>query len=616
MFQEVKALMKAGKWFAAFRLLRNGIRPEAPIDVQIRAARLCGLLPADAIELRPLKIALLANTTVDHFADVLRYWLATEGFAADIQITPFGTIVQTVLDSRSSLYSFQPDIVWLFTTYRDLKLGVQPGAEAEAVREAVASAVYRTQSLWKSILDRLKCIVLQNNCDVPAYDPFGNLGGASFWGERSAMRLYNAELTVTALPGVTIFDFDHLSGIYGKDRWVDDRYWFHSKHAFALDASGLVAFQASRLIAAAKGLAKKCLVLDLDNTLWGGVIGDDGIDGITLGQKAAGEAFSAFQEYARALNERGVILAVCSKNDEANAKAPFEQHPDMRLKLDNIAVFRANWNNKVDNIRDIAATLNIGLDSLVFVDDNPAERAIVRQFLPMVAVPEIPVDPSGYVKAVASLAYFEAASFAPEDRERARYYFENAKRTELQMSFSDTASYLNSLEMTATVGPCDTFHLPRMAQLINKSNQFHLTGVRYGEPDLLAMANDPDYTIRYFELADRFGDNGLISVVVLRQSLEDLQVEAWVMSCRVLGRSMEEFVCGEMLKIAKERNCSAIVGQYKQSPKNGLVEGLYRRLGFSKILEEPGVATWRLEVSSDYSPPVTYILAGNRTVVP
>jgi len=587
-FDEIKAKLKAGDARNAFELLRRTLRPDDPFVTQARAARLYRSMARDGAELRPLKIALLAGSTVDHLADVLRLWLATVGFDAEIYVAPFDMVVQTVLDEASDLYAFKPDVVWLCTTHRDVPLEIAAGSDIAAVRAKVERAVQDKQRLWQVLLQRCNCLVVQNNADCPADDPFGNIAGAAPWGGRSALRLYNFELGAAALPGVAVFDLDHLASLYGKAQWFDSRYWFHSKHAFAPDATGLVAASLAQLVAAAKGLAKKCLVLDLDNTLWGGVIGDDGLEGIALGQKADGEAYVAFQAYARALKERGIVLAVCSKNDEAIAKEAFEHHPDMRLRLSDIAVFRANWNSKVENVRDIAATLSIGIDSLVFADDNPAERDIVRQFLPAVAVPELPDDPADYVRVLA------------------RYYAENAQRAELQLSFQDTADYLASLQMVAEIGAVDALNLPRLAQLINKSNQFHLTGTRYSEAELAAFATRPGYVIRNFRLRDRFGDNGLIAVVVLRVLDRDLVIDTWVMSCRVLARSMEEFICNEMLRVARERHCTSLVGLYKPTAKNKLVAGLYPRLGFEKVADTDGVSRWRRAVGPASSDLTTY----------
>jgi FkbH-like protein len=604
---EFKTVLKAGQAKRAFELLRHGIRPEDPFVDQARVARLFRSVPAGELNLRPLRVGLLASTTVDHLADVLGFWLAVAGFAAEIYLAPFDTIVHTVLRPESQLYAFKPDVVWLFTSYRDIHLGIAPGDSAAGIRAKVADAVERQAGLWRALLGRLNCTVLQNNADCPANDPFGNLSGTAVWGSRNVFRLYNYELGASALPGVVVYDLDHAASLYGKRQWFEGRYWFHSRHAFAPDATGPVAASAARLIAAARGMARKCLVLDLDNTLWGGVIGDDGLDGIKLGVKADGEAFSAFQGWVRDLKERGIVLAVCSKNEEIHAREPFERHPDMKLRLEDIAVFRANWKNKVDNLRDIALTLNIGIDSLVFVDDNPAEREAVRRFLPEVEVPELPEDPAAYVDAMAHQGYFETISFSDEDRERANYYRDNAKRAELQLDFKDVASWLRGLEMVADVGCISSFHLPRMAQLINKSNQFHLTGTRYSEADLSRLAALPDYTVRYFRLRDRFGDNGMVAVVVLRQIGDELHFDTWVMSCRVLGRSLEEFICNEVIRIARERGCRAVTGCYRPSARNQLVAGLYERLGFNRLPADEGVTMWQLSSGTETGDLTTYI---------
>jgi len=606
-FRDIKSALNAGEGHHAFGLLRRAIRAEDDFVLQARAAKLFRSIPKAALKLAPLKIAVLSSSTVDHLADALRYWLAIAGFDADFYVAPFDMIIQTVLDEQSELYHFKPDIVWLFTSFRDVRLEVALGTGVEEVRTAAAQAVRQWAGLWHKLMDRLGCVVLQNNADIPAYDQFGNIAGATPWGSRSILRLYNFELAQQAPAGVIIYDLDHAASLYGKRKWFAARHWFHSKHAFDLDAIGLVASSAARLVAAAKGFSKKCLVLDLDNTLWGGVIGDDGLEGIALGMKADGEAYAAFQEHVHELKSRGVILAVCSKNDEVNAKEPFEHHPDMRLRLSDIAVFRANWNNKVDNIREIAAILNIGIDSLVFVDDNPAERDIIRQFLPMVEVPELPEDPAGYIEALASQGYFESISFSEEDRERASYYQGNAQRAELEMSFKDKADFLTSLRMSGEVGSLNKYNLPRMAQLINKSNQFHLTGTRYSEAELQNLVEQPGYAIRSFGLKDRFGDNGLISVLVLRTADGELHVDTWVMSCRVLGRSMEEFIGNEILRVAREHHCHCLIGSYRRSTKNGLVAGLYEHLGFERISDDNGFSVWRRDIGAETNQWLTYV---------
>ncbi len=589
---QAKAAALRGDHPAAFAALRNSVTPDHDFVDQARVAKTLGAIDLAALGMRPVRIALVAASTLDHFAGVLRFWLADAGMAAEIFIAPFDNTVQTVLHPASALYQCKPDVVWLFATHRDIGIDVPPHAAPDTIDQAVTEAIAARQALWQVLRDRAGCLVIDNTADIPADDPFGNLAGAAAWGRRSLLRRYNTELAAAAPPGVAVFDLDHLAGLWGKRRWEDPRYWFHSRHAFALDASGTVAHAAARLIAGARGLARKCLVLDLDNTLWGGVIGDDGLAGIRLGAGADGEAFVAFQRYVKALQDRGIILAACSKNDPETAASVFRDHPDSVLRLEDFAVFTANWTNKADNIRDIATTLNIGLDAIVFVDDNPAERDIVRRNLPDVAVVDLPDDPAGYVTALARHGWFETIAFSNEDVERGRYYAENARRSAVRGQFVDMDAYLQSLDMTAAVGSADPFNLPRMAQLIGKSNQFHLTGTRYTDAELAALAARPDWFVRHFRLSDRFGDNGLIACLVLHRDGRTLDIDTWVMSCRVLGRTMEEFIANEIRAVALMQGCSRLTGRYVRSAKNGLVAGLYPRLGFAPSHESATTTVW------------------------
>lgn len=588
-----RARVTEGKHAEAFALLRSSLKPESDFVTQARAASIFASIPRGALGLRPLRVAVLASSTVDHLVDVLRLWLAFSGIEAEVHVAAYDTVEQTILDAESSLYAFKPQLVWIFSTQRDVELAVEPGARGAELEGRIDEELSRRSSLWRIVEQRLHCPVLQNNADVPADDPFGHMAGAVAWGRRSMLRRYNAALAAAAPSGVVVFDLDHVAASFGTSRWVDARLWFHSKHAFSLDATGLVASQGARVVASLLGLAKKCLILDLDDTLWGGVIGDDGVAGITLGDGAGGEAFVAFQRYVKALKRRGIVLAVCSKNEMEAARSPFGAHPDMVLGLDDIAVFRADWNDKASNIRDIAATLGLGLDAMVFVDDNPAERELVRQSLPMVEVIEMPDDPALYVETLARAGCFEATMFSAEDGERAIQYANNAKREETRREFTDMAGYLASLEMRASARAADDLSLPRIAQLINKSNQFHLTGARVFEPELRALAARGDHRVIGFRLWDRFGDNGLISAVVMRREGDTAHVDIWVMSCRVLGRRMEEFVANEILRVAREWNCASVLGRYVASPKNALVSGLYARLGFERDTE----SLWKLPVA-------------------
>jgi FkbH-like protein len=360
-------------------------------------------------------------------------------------------------------------------------------------------------------------------------------------------------------------------------------------------------------------LSKKCLVLDLDNTLWGGVIGDDGPEGIILGEgTGTGEAHLALQRYAKQLRERGVILAICSKNDPAVAEAVFRDHPEMLLKRSDIAAFVANWEDKAANLRRIAEQLNIGLESLVFVDDNPAERARIRQSLPMVAVPELPADPAHYVRCLADAGYFESVAFTTEDSRRGEQYAANASREALRESSQGMDDFLRGLEMSVTFGPFRTVDLARVAQLIGKTNQFNLTTRRHSLEDVSRFASSDRSLTLQFRLVDRFGDNGLVSVMILHpdpRSPDLLEIDTWVMSCRVFGRQLEQETMNIAVESARRMGARALRAEYIPTAKNGVVSQLYPALGFTRELEAApnhGATRWLLQLS-EYVPHATHI---------
>jgi FkbH-like protein len=393
----------------------------------------------------------------------------------------------------------------------------------------------------------------------------------------------------------------------GLNAWNDARDWHKAKLPAAMDATPLYAEHVCRVLGAARGKSRKCLVLDLDNTLWGGVIGDDGVNGIKLGQgSSAGEAFLEIQRYALALRQRGIVLAVCSKNDESNARLPFREHPEMLLKEEHIAVFVANWDDKANNIREIAATLNIGIDSLVFLDDNPVERGLVRDILPEVAVPEVTDDPADYPGILARAGYFEAVALSSEDLKRADYYQANAERVSLK-KIGNLGDYLISLEMVATLTPFDGVGRVRIAQLINKSNQFNLTTRRYSESDVARFEDDPNKFCLQVRLADKFGDNGMISVVIFDRGEQEWRCDTWLMSCRVLGRRVEELVLRHIAEAARTAGATRLIGVYLPTKKNSLVTEHFAKLGFSKVIDSPeGGTEWALDLA-DYVVPELHI---------
>jgi len=600
--QVIKQNIGAGKYEQAFRHLCMVSQADDHLILQARYVSLFKRI-ADHVPLKKIRIALLASSTVAHLSDVLKFYLAKEGFAADIYEAPYATIHQTALDAQHPLYAFHSDVVIVFTGYRDVTCDLPAGSSPQQADQAIDAAVKETASLWQ-VLRRGGCQghIIQNNADLPYSRVLGNYEATAPWGQTNVLRRFNSELVKAADGGVTIFDLDFLASIYGRARWHEGRFWYHSKHPFALDATGLVAGEMAKTIGALKGGAKKCLVLDLDNTLWGGIIGEDGLGGIALGHGADGEAFVDFQRYILKLKERGILLAVCSKNDESNAKEPFLKHPDMVLKLEDFVVFKANWKNKASNIQQIAAELNIGLDSIIFVDDDPLERDFVKSCLPLVSIPLMPSDPADFIRTMASHSYFETVCFSPEDPQRSAQYQVNRARNECQNQFADITDYLRHLEMKMTVETFDEFHLPRIVQLINKSNQFHLTTTRYTPSQITSIQADPHKVGLYFKLKDRFGDYGLIAAVILERHPDlSMSIDTWVMSCRVLARTVEEFIFHEILETARQQGCRKILGKYVPTSKNHMVAGLYQGLNFKMVKEENGITYWQQDLNASES---------------
>ncbi len=402
-------------------------------------------------------------------------------------------------------------------------------------------------------------------------------------------------------------DIQYLSAQVGLDEWFDANLWFTAKYAMSMEGVVEVAFSINKIISALLGQSKKCLVLDLDNTCWGGVIGDDGLDGIAIGTETAyAEAFTAFQKYAKDLYDRGVTLAVCSKNDFDNAKEGFS-HPDTVLKFDNFTVFKANWEPKSINIEEIATEINIGIDSLVFIDDNPVEREIVSKQQPLVSVPDVGDDVSAFSQFVDKNGYFESVTLSQEDLKRNKLYAENKKRATQKAAFANYGDYLTSLEMVGEIAPFSSVYLDRITQLTNKTNQFNLTTRRYTSSEIEEVASSDDYIGLYGKLADKFGDNGLIAISIANIKGEEAHLDLWLMSCRVLKRDMEQAMLDTMVAQCKARGVKKIVGYYYQSAKNSMVEKLYESFGFSQVSAEGSDTVWELDVSGEYKNQNQYI---------
>ena len=540
--------------------------------------------PPEGLPARPVRLAVLGSCTMSHLLPAVRVAGLRRGLWIDIHEGDYGQYLQDLADPGSSLHGFAPTALLLAFDAHHLAGSLSAAFDESRTEELLDDTARRLRETWRLARRAVQGPVVQQTI-LPVHPPlFGNnehrLPGSR---ARFIARLNERLRIMAEQEGVDLLAIDDRAARDGLAAWHDPSLWHHAKQEIAPPAAPLYGDLLGRLLAARQGSSRKCLVLDLDNTLWGGVVGDDGLDGLVLGQGSAlGEAYVAVQDHARELARRGIILAVCSKNDERNALEPFDKHPDMILRREDIACFVANWEDKAANLRTIARSLNIGLESLVFLDDNPFERELVRRELPMVAVPEVADDPALYPGTLADAGYFEGVSFTGEDRERAGQYRGNLEREALKEQATDLPAYLRGLNMRLVARPFDDLGKQRIVQLINKSNQFNLTTRRYSDAEVEAVMADPRAFGLQFRLIDRFGDNGVIAIVICRlRAGNEAVIDTWLMSCRVLGRQVEQATLDVIVERARALGVSRLVGEYFPTAKNGMVKDHYAKLGFS-----------------------------------
>jgi FkbH-like protein len=544
--------------------------------------------PPMGLPTKPVRLAVLGSATVQHLLPGLRVGALRRNIWCSIHSGDYGQYRQEILAPQSRLPDFKPTCILLTLDARHLLGAISPGIDIGAASDAVAKGVDDLRVLWRRAKERFGCSIIQQTA-LPIFPTLlGNNEHHLPSAPRRLIEGFNQRVRdAAAEEGVDILALDLRAEEDGLDAWYDPVLWYRAKQEIAVRASPFFGDLVGRLFTARQGRSFKCLALDLDNTLWGGVIGDDGINGIVLGQGSAlGEAYVGFQEYVRQLAGRGIIVAVCSKNDQSIATEVFDSHPEMVLRRSDIASFVANWSDKPTNLRRIAEQLNIGLDSIVFVDDNPFERNIVRRELPMVAVPELPEDPALFSRCLADAGYFEATSLTNEDFERTALYQTNAARESLLASTTDLDAYLRSLEMTLVYRPIDEPGMTRVVQLINKTNQFNLTTTRYTEGDIRSIQADERAIALQFRLVDKLGDNGMIAVVIARPANNqgpDILIDTWLMSCRVLGRGVEQATLNVLVDQARQTGFKRIIGEYRPTPKNHMVKDHFRSLGFELL---------------------------------
>lgn len=560
------------------------------------------MLLADGFCRIDIKIAVLGGSTTQDVVKMLELFLLNEGIRPVFYESEFDQYWQDIMFRNEDLKKFSPDVIYIHTSSRNIKCFPSVKNTEEEIYSMSDEIYNHFEVMWKRIEEDYGCPIIQNNFEPPFFRLFGNSDVYDIHGRLNYINQLNMKFYKYAQENQKFYinDINYMASLYGLQKWADPYYWHLYKYACTLQAIPELAFNLSNIIKSMYGRNKKAVVLDLDNTLWGGIVGDDGVENIEIGQETPkGQIYSEFQEYLKNYHTLGVLLAVNSKNDKANALAGLSR-PGNILHPEDFQVIKTNWEPKDKNLVEIAKELDIGDNSLVFVDDNPAERHMVKSQVPSSAVPEIGM-PEDYIRILDRSGFFEVTSISQDDIERNKMYTANAERKKYKAYFEDYNEYLESLNMTAEIkGFCPDYY-SRIAQLTNKSNQFNLTSIRYSQSEIESFANDSRYITLYGRLKDRFGDNGVVSVMTgyINESKEVLEINLWLMSCRVLKRNMEYAMMDKLVEACKEKCIKKILGYYYPTAKNGMVKELYGELGFIRTaIDEYGNSVWSLDVSS------------------
>ena len=554
----------------------------------------------DAAGYTEKRIAILGGSTTHDIKLIMELFLLNQGIRPSFYESEYNQYYQDAVFPCQELEAFRPDIIYICTSNRNITRYPAMCDDADSIARMIEQEKQRFYTVWDSLRDTYGCPVIQNNFEMPFYRLLGNKDASDIHGKINFLTRLNMEFYDYAErhDDFYICDINYISADYGLREWSDPFYYHMYKYALNVNAIPYLAFNVANIIKSVFGKNKKGFVLDLDNTLWGGVVGDDGVDNIVLGpEEPEGQVYSEFQRYVKEHKQIGVLLNINSKNDYENAISGIK-HPDSEFSPDDFVEIKANWNTKDRNFSDIADELNLLPESLVFVDDNPAERHIVSEQLPGVCAPEIGAV-QNYIQVIDRSGFFEVTALSKDDMNRNEMYRENARRAQLQASFSDYNEYLLSLEMKGIIKNFEPVYMARIAQLTNKSNQFNLTTKRFSEAEMKSYAQRDDYICLYGKLTDKFGDNGIVTVVMGRQENDILHLELWLMSCRVLRRGMEDAMLDELVRRAVEKGVKSIKGYYYQTAKNGMVKDFYGQCGFQKLLQaENGDSEWILETAA------------------
>lgn len=552
------------------------------------------------------RIAVLGGSTTHDIIRMLELFLLNYGIEPEFYESEYAQYWQDAMFDNEELVQFHPDLIYIHTTGRNITFFPDMEDSLQGIEDKLEAQMNHFRVMWEKLENTYHCPVIQNNFEFPFYRILGNRDCYDPHGKTAFIQRLNMEFARYAArhEHFYIYDIQYESAAFGLDRWTDPSYWHMYKYAMSMQAIPDFAFHLSHIIKAVFGKNKKAFVLDLDNTLWGGIVGDDGPENLEIGQETSmGQVYQEFQGYLKEHKKIGVLLNVDSKNEEENALAGLK-HPEGILKPEDFIVIKANWLPKSQNLIEIASELNIGRDALVFVDDNPAEREIIRQHVPETAVPEMTdgdqVNPDQFIRILDKNAYFEVVTLSEDDKHRNEMYKANAMRKEQEESFGNYSDFLKSLEMEAVIRGFEPVYYSRIAQLTNKSNQFNLTTKRMTQAEVEQMAQDPGYITLYGKLKDKFGDNGVVSLVIGKKNGDTLELILWLMSCRVLKRDMEQAMLDTLVWQSRESGIRKLHGYYYKTAKNAMVKDFYGAMGFQKLSEKDGDSEWEYVIPEKY----------------
>lgn len=551
------------------------------------------------------RIAILGGVTTNNIKITLELFLLNYGIRPTFYESEYNQYYEDGMFSNAELEKFAPDLIYICTSNRNITSYPVMNDSKEIVDQKLAVLYQKFEGLWEHLENVYHCPIIQNNFEYPFFRLMGNKDCSDYHGRVNFVTMLNCRFYEYAQMHDNFFicDINYISASYGLEKWSEPYYWHMYKYAVAVPAIPILSFNVANIIKSIYGKNKKAFNLDLDNTLWGGIIGDDGVDNIEIGQETSlAQTYSEFQEYIKLHKQLGVLLTINSKNEESNALNGLAR-PDSVLHKDDFVSIKANWNPKSINLTETASEMALLPESFVFVDDNPAERAIIADQVPGTAIPEID-GVEHYIQIIDKSGFFEVTTFSQDDLKRNEMYQENAKRQQMQASFSNYEEYLKSLEMKGEIQSFIPMYMSRIAQLTNKSNQFNLTTKRYSQADIEAVAEDDAHITLYGKLGDKFGDNGVVSIVIGRidgSDKDELHMELWLMSCRVLKRDMEFAMMDELVERAKAIGIKKIFGYYYPTAKNAMVKEFYGIQGFTKVSEdEEGNTIWEFDIPEKY----------------